>query len=362
MNIDNFKAPLNGGNATTGEKHIENILQQVSKKLNFYYVREVKIGYFRDRRRRADFCFNYKGRTFLIEFDGLQHSQPIEKFGGWYSWKDTQARDHWENNVFCPQNNICLIRYKVFCKYPEVMKQMEAQQKLIDSITPERLERDIQKAMQCRYVQNSVSYCRPRLTVSLDLDGTVLDWGKSHEKKFKCQISNLTDTQIARQVEKCRYDKQFWENLELIEKPDFEPVNYCTKRINSKTYTRNCLKKNGLPIKPIYQVIAQCSNKARYIKGRCDILIDDSYSNVKDCIEAGLPALLITREHNKHIDTPYRIKHLKYQEIADKYYQLKREGKWKQTFLIAQQNLKIFVEEKFQIANILKCLELVILD
>ena len=65
-------------------------------------------------------------------------------------------------------------------------------------------------------------------------------------------------------------------------------------------------------------------NKGRIIKGRCDVLIDDSWFNVQQCLAVGVPALLITRPHNAHIDTPYRVNHLKYKEIEQKYNELFR--------------------------------------
>lgn len=327
MNINDFKLPLNGDISTKGEKHIEDILQKVSNKLNFFYNREVKFGRFNNKYRRADFGFVYNGRTFLIEFDGIQHSKPID-FGDGCKFDDIKKRDHWENTVFCPQNNICLIRYKVFSNSTSTIDHINAQNKLLTFITPERLENDIKKAMCCKYVQNSISYGRPKLKIALDIDDTLVDWRGAHEKKFKCKLSDLTESQITRQVVKCRKDREFWSNLKLIEKPDFTPELYCTKRINSKVYTKNCFNKLNLPLKPIYQILLQSENKAKYIKGKCDVLIDDSYRNVKDCINAGLPALLITRPHNIHINTPYRINKLTYKSIADKYYQLKLENKW----------------------------------
>ena len=327
MNINSFKLPLNGGISSKGERHIEDILQKVSDKLNFFYNREVKFGKFDGKLRRADFGFRYNNRMFLIEFDGIQHSQPID-FGEGSKLDDIKKRDHWENTVFCPNNNICLIRYKVFSQSTSAKDHIEAQNKLLNFITPERLENDIMKAMSCKYVQNSVSYGRPKLRIGLDIDDTIVDWRNAHEKRFKCKLSTMEDYQITKQVLKCRNDKEFWTNLKLLEKPDFTPELYCTKRINSKDYTKTCLDKLKLPIRPIYQIYTQAANKANYVKGRCDVLIDDSYSNVKACIDKGLPALLITRPHNKHIDTPYRINHLRYKDIADKYYELKREGKW----------------------------------
>jgi hypothetical protein len=55
-----------------------------------------------------------------------------------------------------------------------------------------------------------------------------------------------------------------------------------------------------------------------------DILIDDSWFNVQQCLSVGVPALLITRPHNAHINTPYRVNHLRYEEIEQKYNELFR--------------------------------------
>ena len=77
-----------------------------------------------------------------------------------------------------------------------------------------------------------------------------------------------------------------------------------------------------MPIKPIYQIYSQADNKGRIIKGKCDVLIDDSWFNVQQCLSVGVPALLITRPHNKHINTPYRVDHLCYAEIEQKYNEL----------------------------------------
>lgn len=162
------------------------------------------------------------------------------------------------------------------------------------------------------------------LRCAFDIDDTLLDWRHAHEQKFHCSLTSLSSDEITKQVEQCRLDKTFWSNLELVERPDFEPCIYATKRINPKSYTRISLKKNGLPIKPIYQIYTQEDNKARIIKGRCDVLIDDSWFNVQQCLDAGLPALLITRPFNKHIKTKYRVNTLTYKEIEAKYNELFR--------------------------------------
>lgn len=161
-----------------------------------------------------------------------------------------------------------------------------------------------------------------KLRIGLDIDNCILDWVSAHEKKFKVKIGKVKDSLITKQVFSCRKDKEFWSNLELLERPDFVPELYCTKRINSKSYTKLSLQKHNLPIRPIYQLVCQTKNKASIIRGKCDVLIDDSYFNVMQCINSGFPALLITRNCNKHIDTPYRINNLCYKEIEEKYNEL----------------------------------------
>jgi len=160
------------------------------------------------------------------------------------------------------------------------------------------------------------------IKIALDLDDTVFAWRRTHEAYFKCKLSEMKDKDITNQVNSMRLNKSFWSNLPLLEKPDFEPHIYATKRVNLKSYTRANLQKYNLPIKPIYQVYTQEDNKARIIKGHCDVLIDDSWFNVQQCLNSGLPALLITRPHNKHIQTRYRVDHLNYNEIELKYNEL----------------------------------------
>lgn len=165
-------------------------------------------------------------------------------------------------------------------------------------------------------------YQNTKIRIALDLDDTIFVWRASHEAKFNCKLDETEDKVITEQVNSLRLDRAFWSNLPLQERPDFDPHIYSTKRVSLKTYTRENLAKYGLPIKPIYQIESQSDNKARIIKGHCDVLIDDSWFNVKQCLDAGMPALLITRPHNADIDTPYRVDHLKYREIEKKYYEL----------------------------------------
>lgn len=159
------------------------------------------------------------------------------------------------------------------------------------------------------------------IRIALDLDDTIFDFIGAYRNLFPGD-KDLKEPSITKNVLSLRRDKKFWEGLPLLEMPNFEPCIYATKRINSKVYTRNCLHKHGLPIKPIYQIYTQRGNKANIIKGRCDVLVDDSAFNCYQALEVGFPAILITRPHNMHSDYPYRVNKLDIEEILEVYKQI----------------------------------------
>ena len=159
------------------------------------------------------------------------------------------------------------------------------------------------------------------IRIALDLDDTIFDFLGAYQEVFPGE-RNMISSNITKNVFKLKKDKRFWENLPLLEMPNFEPCIYATKRINSKVYTRNCLSRHGLPIKPIYQMVYQYGNKVNIIKGHCDVLVDDSAFNCYQALQVGFPAILITRPHNINSDYPYRINKLDLDEILHVYNQI----------------------------------------
>lgn len=152
------------------------------------------------------------------------------------------------------------------------------------------------------------------LKVAIDIDDTLSSFYDSYQKLFPGE-KNMRNEVITKNVYSLRNNKEFWTGLEVIDRPNFEPHIYATKRINPKSYTREWLIKNNFPDKPIYQTYYQLGNKADIIKGRCDVLIDDSPSNVYKCIKSGVPALLIDRPHNQEAGPLYRIYSLDIDEV-----------------------------------------------
>lgn len=161
-----------------------------------------------------------------------------------------------------------------------------------------------------------------RLKIGLDIDDTLAGFFEMYKEYYNVEKNPnaMMDHNITKNVVKLRYNKAFWTTLPKIDNIDFEPELYCTKRVNPKSYTKQWLTNNGFPLKPIYQMVHQHGNKADMIKGRCDVLIDDSISNVLACNKAGMPALLIDRPHNRYWGPQFRIYSLQEEEISEAYH------------------------------------------
>ena len=160
-----------------------------------------------------------------------------------------------------------------------------------------------------------MSYKR-NLRIGTDLDDVLAGFFESYLQEFGEPKSNA---EISKNVYKLRKNKEFWENLPKLRDIDFIPALYCTKRINSKTYTRNWLAKNRFPQSPIYQMYHQSGNKARMIKGRVDVFVDDSIYNFESMNKEGVLCLLMDAPHNQNYKTDLRIYDLKFETILEKY-------------------------------------------
>ena len=160
------------------------------------------------------------------------------------------------------------------------------------------------------------------MRIALDIDDVLARFMQAYCDKFETDKypKRLESKIITKNVHrKLMYDKGFWLSLEVKHRPNFVPELYCTKRVNPKEYTKKWLEINGFPKRPVYQMIYQKGNKATMIKGRCDVLIDDSVSNVLKAMASGLPAILMDDDYNQHSDYPYRIHSLDIAEITSVY-------------------------------------------
>ena len=154
------------------------------------------------------------------------------------------------------------------------------------------------------------------LKIGLDLDDTLNYWLSEYNKLYKNSKSKY---EITKNVYKLRKNKEFWMNLPIKNSPNFIPELFCTKRIIPKSWTKEYLKKNLIPIAPIYQQWYQYGKKSTLIKGRVDVFIDDSIENMIELNLAGIPCLLMDAETNQEWEFFGRVFSLDYNHIEETY-------------------------------------------
>ena len=157
-----------------------------------------------------------------------------------------------------------------------------------------------------------------KLRVGFDLDDTIFGFSEGYLKRFK--KFPKYDWAITRNVTNILiHERDFWVNLPVIRRPNFEPKLYCSSRVNKKAWSKKALEINGLPNSPLYQVPGYHIPKSKYIKGRVDVFIEDSVHQWKNLNLAGIPCLLIDNERNQEYGPLLKIYSLTYNEIEDAY-------------------------------------------
>ena len=91
-------------NSSKGELLIDDLLTEN----NIYFEREKRFDDCRYK-KALPFDFYIPSTNTLIEFDGLQHTKPVEFFGGIEAFKETQIRDSIKTN-YAKSNDITLVR------------------------------------------------------------------------------------------------------------------------------------------------------------------------------------------------------------------------------------------------------------
>lgn len=160
------------------------------------------------------------------------------------------------------------------------------------------------------------------LKVSLDLDGTVLDFINHYSKYFGTPKTDLDITKKVMGI--LKEDKEFWMTQPLINIPNFNVHSYCTARVIKKQWIKDQLKVNNLPIAPIYQVYGVSLSKYPQVKrSGADVHIDDSLTVFKSLNARGIPCLLIDSPSNREWGPVGRIYTLDKEEIESAYWLFK---------------------------------------
>lgn len=167
-----------------------------------------------------------------------------------------------------------------------------------------------------------------RLQVGFDLDDTIFGFSEGYLRRFK--KFPKYDWAITRNVQNIlSKERDFWVNLPVIRRPDFEPKLYCSSRVNKKAWTKKAIQINDLPNSPLYQVPGYHIPKSRYIKGRVDVFIEDSPHQWKALNLTGIPCLLIDGKNNKEYGPILKIYSLDYDEIEEVFYLAKETNIFK---------------------------------
>lgn len=166
---------------------------------------------------------------------------------------------------------------------------------------------------------------REHLRISLDIDGVLADFETAYLKRFK-KWPNY-DWAITRNVSNILiHERDFWLNLPVLNKIEFTPRMFCSARVNPKRWTKQYLRNHDFPEAPLFQIPGYKLSKAKTLKGRCDVHIEDSVKNFLDLNNKGIPCLLYNTKANENLGPILRIYSLDEDEITDTYYLAKEMG------------------------------------
>lgn len=166
------------------------------------------------------------------------------------------------------------------------------------------------------------------LRIGLDIDDTLAAFIESYKEYFKVDKypSRLKEKNVTKNVVRTlKFDRDFWINLPVRNSIAFIPELYCTSRVCNKRWTKQWLALNKFPNSPVYQIFGHGVNKARFIKGKVDIFVDDSIVNFKLLNSSGVPCLLLDEDNTKPWDYEGKVSSLDLNEILETYFLFKHK-------------------------------------
>lgn len=151
-----------------------------------------------------------------------------------------------------------------------------------------------------------------------DIDGVLASFGEYFLEYLniedKSPFTTWDDYRITEHFHKLTFDYKFWLTMpKLIEAEDlpYEPYMYVTARPIPSRITAQWLKFNNFPTAKVITVGVNGSKVDTLKAHNIDIFFDDAEHNFKELNEAGINCYLITRTHNKNVQTDKRIDDLK---------------------------------------------------
>lgn len=160
------------------------------------------------------------------------------------------------------------------------------------------------------------------MNIYLDIDDVIFDWHADYAKYFNCKVPQRwykrTSKVMAERLNLLQKDKNFWLNLTIKNKPNFQPKGFVSARGIPKTWTIESLKRNNIPGRSNVHQVYWGESKIELLQNLgCTIFIDDKYLTFKECNQNGIFCLLMDAPHNRHIKTEYRIYDLNINTIIE---------------------------------------------
>ena len=100
-----------------GEREVSKCLSDL--KIEYCYQYYIKNPY-KNNNFCVDFYIEYNNCTYIIEYNGRQHYEPVERFGGEEAFKKQIERDQDLRN-YCSENNIQLLEIEYTTKFENIM-------------------------------------------------------------------------------------------------------------------------------------------------------------------------------------------------------------------------------------------------
>lgn len=107
------------GNNSKGEFRIKKYLEEN----NVLFERQKLFKKCKGKKRKLPFDFYLPNENILIEFDGIQHFKPVDRFGGKDGFIETKINDNIKD-MFALENNIILYRIKYNEKIENKLNQI----------------------------------------------------------------------------------------------------------------------------------------------------------------------------------------------------------------------------------------------
>ncbi len=144
--------------------------------------------------------------------------------------------------------------------------------------------------------------------VGLDIDDVCFDFQKAYEERFGVSLNPYWngDYEIQDNLKLLENDKEFWLNLEVLNKPTFEVDFYITSRSIPMGWTEESLKKHGFPCAPVHMVPWNTSKLDVLKSLNVDIMIDDKFTTFKECNQNGIFCYLMDAKHNVHYNVGHK--------------------------------------------------------